>query len=112
DIHGATSTVIESDPFYIDNLNPAQPGALTPTDDYSKNHITFSLGAQSSDSNFREYIIFWRDAPNAEHYSGWHTDYVDSNSTGYESILGNADYGGASTCRGALPYYGLVPEGG
>ncbi|MEA3506198.1 MAG: VCBS repeat-containing protein, partial [Elusimicrobiota bacterium] len=48
DIHGATSTVIESSNFYIDNLNPAQPGDLTPTDDYSKNHITFSLGAQSS----------------------------------------------------------------
>ncbi len=49
----ATTTVV------IDNVAPTDPGALS---EYSttKNSITLSFGATTTESNFREYIIYWK----------------------------------------------------
>ncbi len=52
-------TIPATTTLMIDNAAPSAPGALS---EYSttKNSITLSFGATSTDLNFREYIIYWK----------------------------------------------------
>jgi len=52
-----TGTVVSST-IILDNVNPGTPGAFT-INTTSTNQVIFDFGAQSSDTNFNEYVVAW-----------------------------------------------------
>jgi len=79
----ATSTQL----FILDNVNPTSPGALT-MNKKSATSVTVNFGAASSDSNFRDYRIY---------YSTTTPPTMASSSEFFESNMDFVNYNGAAT---------------
>ncbi|MDA3839484.1 MAG: fibronectin type III domain-containing protein [Patescibacteria group bacterium] len=75
----------------IDNKNPTAPGEFT-FSSHTKDSLTLSYGATSSDTNFSDYKIFWKI------YDGTAPDEGDNeiNSSG-DTNLGAIDFNGIAT---------------
>ncbi len=80
----ATTTIV------IDQVNPTVPGDLVDFDIYS-NTVTLSLGTSSSDTNFNEYKIFYKEGASGVTES----DTLWGSSS--DPNLGFADYDGATS---------------
>ncbi len=71
----------------IDNVSPSAPGNLS-LSSRRANSLTLSFGAQSTETNFKEYKIFYKEG--AATVSENDTEHIDSN-------LSYIDYNGATT---------------
>ncbi len=80
----ATTTVV------IDHVPPTTPGNLTVVD-ISSNSVVLGLGTSSSDTNFKEYKIYYKEGSSGVTES----DNVFASSS--DPNLGYADYNGATT---------------
>ncbi len=80
----ATTTVI------VDHISPTTPGNLT-VEDISSNSVTLGLGTTSSDTNFKEYKIFYKEGTSGvtESDSLW--------ASSSDINLGTADFNTATT---------------
>ncbi len=87
---GLFDTATKTRLLLVDNTAPTAPGALT-LNDKNYNSIRFNFGAQSSDSRFSEYKIFYKTAT-----SGVNINDTEFNKTD-DSNLDYVDYNGATT---------------
>lgn len=105
DNRGECSSWVDSgaDPnFKMDSTAPSAPGNLT-IESYTENTITLGLNAQSTEANFLEYIIYYKQGTTGvletdTAYSStseaalWYQDYNSVTSTQIGSLLANTDY--------------------
>ena len=74
----------------VDNKDPSNPGNLTVVSK-TDNSVTLGLSATSSDSNFFEYKIFYKQAASGV------TESDSAHSSSTDANLGYADFNGAAT---------------
>ncbi|MEI8361292.1 MAG: hypothetical protein WCG01_04135 [bacterium] len=83
----------------LDNVNPTAPGQLSAVVSSMGNGLVVSFGASSTDTNFKEYKIFYHQGTSSVNESDIVYDQTDN------PVMANNNYGGASgfTINDLLP---------